>query len=274
MPHHNIPIVLTIAGSDSSGGAGIQADIKSISATGSYACSVITAITAQNTRGVYDILPIPLATIGAQLDAVFSDLNIMAVKIGMLADSDIIQLIAKKLAKYQPKYIVLDPVMVATSGDRLLKNSAIDTLKTQLIPFADVVTPNIPEACILSQLDITSALINPDLIFDALKPYQCKAILLKGGHEINSIHSNDTLITASQHRTYTSQRINTTNTHGTGCSLSSAIASYLAQGQDLFQSVASAKEYVHQAISGADALAVGQGHGPIDHFYRLRKNKE
>ena len=269
--HNNTnPIVLTIAGSDCSGGAGIQADIKAISATGSYACSVITAITSQNTLGVFDIHPIPVVNIASQLDAVFSDLNIIAVKIGMLADADIINLVARKLAHYKPKFIVLDPVMVATSGDRLLEESAIDTLKDKLIPLADVITPNIPEALILSGLDLKTIMQHPDALNAALQPYHYKAILLKGGHLSNSHSSDDVLITKTKIHTYPSQRIDTINTHGTGCSLSSAIASYLAQGQDLFESVASAKKYIHQAISNADSWNVGQGHGPIDHFFMLR----
>jgi hydroxymethylpyrimidine/phosphomethylpyrimidine kinase len=270
MPHHNIPIVLTIAGSDSSGGAGIQADIKAISATGSYSCSVITAITSQNTLGVFDIFPIPLVNIASQLDVLFSDLNIIAVKIGMLADTNIINLVAMKLVQYNPKYIVLDPVMVATSGDRLLKDSAIETLKETLIPIADLITPNIPEALILSGLDLNTIIRSPDTLITALRPYQCNALLLKGGHLINSQSSNDVLITKDGIRTYPSQRLDTINTHGTGCSLSSVIASYLAQGQDLFESVALAKKYIHQAIRSADSLKVGQGHGPIDHFFMLR----
>jgi len=267
----SIPVVLTIAGSDSGGGAGIQADIKAISATGGFACSVITAITSQNTLGVTDILPVPLPTIASQLDAVFQDLNIVAVKIGMLADSDIIQLVAEKLEQYQPQHVVLDPVMVATSGDLLLQQSAIAGLKAQLLPLADIITPNLPEAAALTGAAVPENYAQLEYLLTALGQLNTRAILLKGGHFESESHSDDLLITQQGIETFSAQRIATSNTHGTGCTLSSAIASFLAQGEELAIAVKHAKHYITDAISSADLLDIGQGHGPVDHFYMLHK---
>lgn len=261
------PIVLTIAGSDSGGGAGIQADIKSISATGGYACSVITAITAQNTLGVHGIFPIPLAHVETQLDAVFSDLNVMAVKIGMLADSSIIRLVEEKLRQYKPPFIVVDPVMVATSGDLLLQTSAIETLKSDLLPLADVITPNLPEAAAL--VGLAEPTTNEEMLamVDALRQLNCQRVLLKGGHIESSELSTDLLIEQDDVQHFSSPRIDTKNTHGTGCTLSSAIASFLAQGKSIDEAVALAKDYIYHAIAHADELNIGQGHGPVHHFY-------
>lgn len=272
MPKANsIPVVLTIAGSDSGGGAGIQADIKAISATGSYAASVITAITSQNTLGVFDILPIPLAHIESQLDAVFQDLNIVAVKIGMLADADIINLVADKLEQYQPEYIVLDTVMVATSGDLLLKETAIGSLKDRLLPLASIITPNLPEAAALTGLAEPKNADQIGKMITAMRQLSTSAVLLKGGHLEASDVSDDLLITLNSTHRFSAERIHTPNTHGTGCSLSSAIASFLAQGEDMFSAVSHAKHYVTQAIGNADKLCVGQGRGPIDHFFMLHQ---
>ncbi|MEC6813687.1 bifunctional hydroxymethylpyrimidine kinase/phosphomethylpyrimidine kinase [Photobacterium toruni] len=265
--HTTTPIVLTIAGSDSGGGAGIQADIKAISATGSYACSVITAITAQNTQGVSGILAIPLNMVEQQLDAVFSDLNVQAVKIGMLADSDIIRLVAAKIRHYQPQFLVIDPVMVATSGDVLLQQHAITTLKTELLPLADIITPNLPEAAALTGLDIPQSLADMQSMISALRNINPHAILLKGGHLEQSSDSTDLLILATDVIELTTPRINTNNTHGTGCTLSAAIASYLAQGNDLTTATTLAKRYITAAITAADELNIGHGHGPVNHFF-------
>ncbi|PNI02396.1 bifunctional hydroxymethylpyrimidine kinase/phosphomethylpyrimidine kinase [Vibrio diazotrophicus] len=266
-----IPVVLTIAGSDSGGGAGIQADIKAISATGSYAASVITAITSQNTLGVFDILPIPLAHIESQLDAVFQDLNIVAVKIGMLADADIINLVADKLEQYRPKHIVLDTVMVATSGDLLLKETAIDSLKERLLPLASIITPNLPEAAALTGLDMPRDAEQIEQMVTAMRQLSTSAVLLKGGHLEASDESDDLLITQNETHRLSAERIHTPNTHGTGCTLSSAIASFLAQGEDMLSAVIHAKEYITQAIGHADLLDVGQGRGPVDHFFMLHQ---
>ncbi|PML75596.1 bifunctional hydroxymethylpyrimidine kinase/phosphomethylpyrimidine kinase [Enterovibrio norvegicus] len=261
------PIVLTIAGSDSGGGAGIQADIKAISATGGYACSVITAITAQNTQGVSAIFPIPVEHVSHQLDAVFSDLNIVAVKIGMLADADIIKVVADKLRQYKPQYLVVDPVMVATSGDVLLENSAIHALKNALLPLADIITPNLPEGAALTGKPLPKSEADMQAMIDELRVLGAKTVLLKGGHLEQDENSNDLLIFPDHVETLSAKRVNTKNTHGTGCSLSSAIASYLAQGHDLERAVILAKSYISKAIAHSDELNIGKGHGPVNHFF-------
>ncbi|MFT6916351.1 MAG: hydroxymethylpyrimidine/phosphomethylpyrimidine kinase [Motiliproteus sp.] len=261
------PIILTIAGSDSGGGAGIQADIKAISATGGYACSAITAITSQNTLGVSAILPIPLEHIEKQLDAVFSDLNVVAVKVGMLADSDIINLVAAKIRQYRPAFLVVDPVMVTTNGDLLLKASAISTLKSELFPLADLITPNLPEGAALIDSEVPTNEQGMKKMIDKLRNLKLNAVLLKGGHLQEDEHSNDLLIFSDRVEQLNATRIHTHNTHGTGCTLSSAIASYLAQGNDLSRAVQLGKGYITQAIAHADQLQVGQGHGPVNHFF-------
>lgn len=265
--NHPTPIVLTIAGSDSSGGAGIQADIKSISATGGYACSVITALTAQNTQGVSAIYPISADFVSKQLDSVFSDLNIVAVKIGMLADTNIIHAVANALKKYTPKHIVVDPVMVATSGDLLLEQSAISTLKSELLPLADIITPNLPEAATLVGSSTPRTSSEMLSLVEKLGTLNYNSILLKGGHLQHDCSSNDLLIDKHTTTTFTTKRIHTLNTHGTGCSLSSAIASYLAQGHSLSHSVQQGKKYITGAIAHADELQIGHGHGPVHHFF-------
>lgn len=276
MPERNTtisskPIVLTIAGSDSGGGAGIQADIKAISATGSYACSVITALTAQNTQGVSGIMAVPADFVAAQLDAVFQDLNIQAVKIGMLADSSIIRLIAEKLKQYQPKHVVLDPVMVATSGDPLIEEEAIATLRDVLLPLATLITPNLPEAAWLVEQPVPTEMGQLNGLFEQLYQLPTEAVLVKGGHLTDTKFSDDYLLCHAQpEQLFHGARIETQNTHGTGCTFSSAIASYLAQGQTLPDAIASAKHYITTALQHADELAVGQGHGPVNHFYMIK----
>lgn len=269
MPHSQDtpPIVLTIAGSDSGGGAGIQADIKAISATGSYACSVITAITSQNTLGVSAIHPIPLEHIESQLDAVFTDLNVVAVKVGMLADARIIEVVADKIRQYKPSHLVVDPVMVATSGDLLLEQSAIRTLKEQLIPMADLITPNLPEGAALIDGAVPENEDQMGNMIEELRALGAKAVLLKGGHLEKDDNSNDLLILAQTSELLSAKRFPTQNTHGTGCTLSSAIASYLAQGNRLHKAVYLGKQYISQAIAHADELNVGKGHGPVHHFF-------
>jgi len=266
------PIVLTIAGSDSGGGAGIQADIKAMSATGSYACSVITAITAQNTLGVSAIFPIPLEHVEQQLDAVFSDLNVVAVKVGMLADCDIIKVVAAKIKQYKPKFLVVDPVMVATSGDLLLKESAISTLKSELFPLADLITPNLPEGAALTDSDVPTNEHQMQSMISELRQLDVRAVLLKGGHLEQNENSNDLLVFPAHVEQLTAKRINTHNTHGTGCTLSSAITSYLAQGHELISAVKLGKQYISNAIKHADELDVGSGHGPVNHFFADHAN--
>ena len=261
------PITLTIAGSDSGGGAGIQADIKAISATGGYACSVITALTAQNTQGVTGILGIDPDFVEQQLDAVFTDLDVKAVKIGMLSDANIIRMVAKKLRQYQPKFLVIDPVMVATSGDLLLEQDAISTLKSELLPLADVITPNLPEAAALigSALPETEQAMT-DMIA-ALRSIGSRSILLKGGHLEKDEFSTDLLILENDVIRMSTPRIATRNTHGTGCTLSAATASFLAQEYPLQDAVKHAKAYITKAIEHADELEIGSGHGPVNHFF-------
>lgn len=261
------PVVLTIAGSDSGGGAGIQADIKAISATGGFACSVITAITSQNTQGVHAVFPIPIAHVESQLDAVFSDLNIVAVKIGMLADANIINAVANKLIQYRPQHLVLDPVMVATSGDVLLDANAIDTLKETLIPMADIITPNLPEGAALTGRTVPQSEAQMNSMISDLRALGAKAILLKGGHLEEEQNSNDLLITPHSATVLSAKRFPTNNTHGTGCTLSAAIACYLGQGNSLNKAVDLAKQYISHAIAHADELHVGHGHGPVHHFF-------
>ncbi len=263
----SVPVVLTIAGSDSSGGAGIQADIKAISATGGYACSVITAITAQNTVGVSGVFPVPAEFVAKQLDAVFTDLNIAAVKIGMLADCAIIRVVADKLRQYRPSFVVVDPVMVATSGDPLLQDSAIRILKDELFPLADLVTPNIPEGAVLTGMPLPVTANHMTKMISGLCQLGVKAVLLKGGHLEQNENSNDLLIFPEYTKLLTAKRIHSTNTHGTGCTLSSAIASYFAQGYHMLQAVTLGKIYISQAIVHADQLKVGHGHGPVHHFF-------
>ncbi len=258
---------LTIAGSDSCGGAGIQADIKTMTMNGVYAMSAITALTAQNTTGVRDIFEVSPDFLEEQIDAVFEDIPPDAVKIGMVSSIDLIKVIAKKLRYYQAKNIVVDPVMVATSGSKLLKTEAIGVLKKELFPIASIITPNIPEAEILSEMSINN---KEDMIIAAeIIEKSCGvAVLLKGGHSIYD--SNDLLYTQGKCEWFQGKRINNPNTHGTGCTLSSAIAANLAKGFNLSQSVRLAKEYISGALSAM--LDLGKGSGPINHAYELDTN--
>lgn len=260
-----IPIALTIAGSDSSGGAGIQADLKSFAACGAYGASVITALTAQNTQGVRAVHPVPANFVTAQIDAVFDDLKVDSVKIGMVAQADVIAAIVAGLARWTPAHVVLDPVMVATSGDRLLLPDAIDALRETLIPRAHLITPNLPEAAALLEEPIaeTEAAIAEQ--GRRLLRFGCRAVLIKGGHG-HGPESTDYLVTAERVVSLVAPRIATKNTHGTGCSLSSSIAAYLARGDDLEAAVRAGKEFVSAAIASADRLHVGKGHGPVHHF--------
>ena len=266
----NIPNVLTIAGSDSGGGAGIQADIKAMSANGVYAASVITAITAQNTLGVNAIHNVPVDIIEAQIDAVLSDIDCVAVKIGMLSQKTVIQLVSKKIKQYDLQTVVLDPVMVATSGDQLLAEVAIDTLKKELIPKATIITPNIIEAGILSGLAPATNQTEMVDCAEKLILLGAKAVLLKGGH-LEGDQSSDLLLNADGDVTWlSSTRIATNNTHGTGCTLSSALCAFLAQGRPLTVATKLAKEYIQSAIQAANQLQVGCGSGPVNHFAGLK----
>ena len=261
------PIALTIAGSDSSGGAGIQADLKTFAALGVYGASVITALTAQNTQGVTGIHDAPADFITQQIDAVFGDLEIRAVKIGMLSRVEAIAAVADSLDRHAAQNIVLDPVMVATSGDKLLADDAVAALRARLMPRAAVVTPNLPEAAALLGTAPARSEAEMETQARALIKLGAQAVLLKGGHG-NGSESVDLLVEASGVTRLAARRIATQNTHGTGCTLSSAIAAGLAKGLGLTEAARAAKDYVTDAIAGADVLNVGHGHGPLHHFYR------
>jgi hydroxymethylpyrimidine/phosphomethylpyrimidine kinase len=260
------PIALTIAGSDSGGGAGIQADLKTFSALGVYGASVITALTAQNTKGVSAIHDVPAEFIAAQLDAVFSDLPVCAVKIGMVSQRPAIEAIAVGLERWRPHAVVLDPVMIAASGDRLLAEDAIDMLKRVLIPHALILTPNLPEAAAL--LDAPIAVTEHDMRAQgerllALGP---RAVLVKGGHA-DGPESVDLLIEPSAVSRFAADRVATENTHGTGCTLSSAIAAGLAKGLAMREAVRAAKSYLTDALVASNRIKIGSGHGPVHHFH-------
>jgi hydroxymethylpyrimidine/phosphomethylpyrimidine kinase len=261
-----MPIALTIAGSDSSGGAGIQADLKTFAAFGVYGASVVTALTAQNTRGVTGIHLVPADFVTAQIDAVFSDLAVNAVKVGMVAQVATIDAIVAGLTRWSPKHIVLDPVMVATSGDRLLATDAVEALRTKLIPRASLITPNLPEAAALLDEPVALSEAAIESQGKRLLALGCPAVLIKGGHG-QGTESIDYLIGGDGMIALAAPRIATRNTHGTGCSLSSAIAAGLAKGEDMETAVRNAKVWVSAAIAAADRLDVGHGNGPIHHFH-------
>ena len=256
---------LTIAGSDSSGGAGIQADIKTMTANGVFATCAVTALTAQNTTGVTDILESTPHFLVEQLDAVFTDIVPDAVKIGMVSSAELIAVIAEKLRQYGAERVVVDPVMVATSGAKLLRDDAIQALTSQLLPLATVLTPNIPEAEILSGLTITDAAGMEAAARTISQRYGC-AVLCKGGHQIND--ADDLLWRSGSGKWFRGRRIANPNTHGTGCTLSSAIAANLAKGYDLDQSVERAKAYISGAL--AAMLDLGRGSGPMNHMFDLK----
>ena len=258
-------IALTIAGSDSSGGAGIQADIKTMTANGVYAMSAITALTAQNTTGVTSIMEATPQFLAEELDCIFTDIYPDAIKTGMVSSSELIEVIADKLTGYQAKNIVVDPVMVATSGARLISEDAISTLKSKLLPLAKVITPNIPEAEVLSEMQIKSEADMEKAAEIICNRLGC-SVLLKGGHQLND--ANDLLWQKNEQATwFMGKRIDNPNTHGTGCTLSSAIASNLAKGYDLKTSVKYAKNYISGAL--AAGLNLGKGSGPMNHAFAI-----
>lgn len=275
------PIALTIAASDPSGGAGIQADLKAFSANGAYGTAVLTALTAQNTHGVTGIHAVPPAFVTEQLDTLFADVRVDAVKIGMLADAAIAAAVADALERHRPPYVVLDPVMVSTSGHRLLETDAVSVLRDRLLPLADLITPNLPEAGDL--LGIAAAENRTDAVEQARALLQAgaKRVLLKGGHHTHDAESVDILVgvdvaqdadaTGARGASVTelsAPRVNTRNTHGTGCTLSAAIAALRPQRNDWNTTVRAAKEYLTGALGAADSLRVGHGHGPVHHFHQ------
>lgn len=257
--------ILTIAGSDSCGGAGIQADIKTISALGGYACSAITAITAQNTQGVRSVQGCVPEVLGDQISAVMEDMTIDAVKSGMLFSKELVEVVAEQLKRHMPPYYVLDPVMVSTSGSRLIEEDAIEAVRSQLFPIATMVTPNIPEAEVLSGTSIKTP---EDMARAASVIMQtgCRSVLMKGGH-LEGVDSVDLLYTKGEDSPLVlpSKKIATKNTHGTGCTLSAAIATFLAHGEDLRSAVTQAHKYLHKAIEQGKDIEQGKGHGPVMH---------
>lgn len=268
------PIILSIAGSDCSGGAGIQADIKTISALGGYAASVITAITVQNTLGVQAVHPVPADIVHQQIEAVMDDLQPCAVKIGMVHNADIVHAIAVCIRKYRPKYVVYDPVMISTSGRRLMAEETICTIKEELFPLCTLITPNLSEASLLNEKSISTVAEMEQGAISLSKQYNT-SFLIKGGHLKGeemcdvlynhpiSLEVNAPQATCSLH---TSPKVESRNLHGTGCTLSSAIATYLAHGKSLEEAVRQAKNYIHTAISNGKNLQIGHGNGPLWHF--------
>ena len=261
------PTAMSIAGSDSGGGAGIQADLKTFAALGVYGTSALTAVTAQNTLGVTAIHEVPTDVIAAQMDAILSDIGADAVKTGMLSSSDIIETVAQELQRQSIAQLVVDPVMVAKGGDRLLQEDAVEALKTRLLPLATVVTPNLPEAEVLTGITIR----NTEDVRNAARAIVsmgAKSVVVKGGH-LAGKEALDIFYDGKGFREFSAPRIDTKNTHGTGCTLASAITAGLAKGLPLVEAVAQAKTYVTEAIRAS--LDIGSGHGPLDHFHMLRK---
>ena len=264
MTQSSVPKAMTIAGSDSGGGAGIQADLKTFAALGVYGTVTLTAITAQNTVGVYGVHEIPTDMIVAQMDAVMSDIGADAVKTGMLSSQEIVEVVAAQVAKHGIRSLVVDPVMVAKSGDALLRDDAVNAVCTKLVPLAAVVTPNIPEAEALTGTTIES----DDDVREAARrivSMGARTVVVKGGHREGP--AADVLYDGSEFQVFTAPRINTVNTHGTGCTFASAVAAGLAQGKSVEEAVGQAKEYVTEAIRAS--FPIGQGHGPLNHFYKL-----
>jgi hydroxymethylpyrimidine/phosphomethylpyrimidine kinase len=263
-----IPNVLSIAGTDPSGGAGIQADLKTFAALGAYGMAAVTAVVAQNTTGVQAVHQLPADFVAAQIDSVFADIRVDAVKIGMLGPSTVVEAVAAALRRWQPPFVVLDPVMVAKSGDRLLAADAVAALRDELLPLVHVITPNLPEAADL--LGEAEAVNEAEMADQALRlqGLGARGVLLKGGH-LDGAESADLLVVDGESRWLRTPRVATANTHGTGCTLSSAIAALVPQRSDVVMAVAEAKDYLTAALRAADELDVGHGHGPVHHFHAL-----
>lgn len=270
MKKYKYPSVLTIAGFDGSGGAGIQADIKTISALGCYATSVLTALPIQNTQGVRNIFPVPVDAVAEQIEAILDDVFPDAIKIGMVHTPELVETIVQTLGKYKKVPIVYDPVMVATSGHRLIEEKTIQTIIEKLFPMADVITPNMDEAAILAKMTVKT-LAEMQLAGAKIKTLNCKNILLKGGHQTTS--KITTLFLDGEDRTHTfeTEKFETNNTHGSGCTLSSAIAAYLAQGKSLLDAVSMGQTYTYEAIKNGENVQTGKGNGPLNHFFNPQK---
>lgn len=272
-----IPNVLSIAGVDPSGGAGVLADVKAISALGGYACAVVAALTAQNTRAVSGVQPVSPHFVSEQIDTLLADVRIAATKIGMLGQAPVIEVVAERLAHWKVAPLVLDPVMVAKSGDALLEKSAVGALRDALLPLATVITPNLPEAGVLLEARPPETLKEMFRAAERLRALLTgddgRWVLLKGGHlpgsdPVDLLHDGDRMIELS------GERVATRNTHGTGCTLSSALATLLARGADMPTAARAAKEYLTGALRHADALSVGAGHGPVHHFWQMWQARE
>jgi hydroxymethylpyrimidine/phosphomethylpyrimidine kinase len=265
-----VPIALTVAGSDSGGGAGIQADLKAFSALGAFGASVITALTAQNTREVREVNPVPLCHIRAQFETVLDDLAVDAVKTGMLDQPEVVREVAKMLEARGLRRLVVDPVMVSKGGAPLLQPAAVESLKEHLIPQALVLTPNLPEAAVLLGLDEADLLEDPQAACAELSKLGPRVVVLKGGHGTGG-RSDDHVFDGQVYERLEAVRLDTLNTHGTGCTFSAAICARLAHGDEPLRAIRRAKAYLHEAIAGADDLGVGGGHGPVHHFHRWWK---
>ena len=267
-----MPIALTVAGSDSSGGAGIQADLKTFTVLGVYGASVLTALTAQNTRGVEGVLPVPADFVAQQFDAVATDLDIGAVKTGMLNNKETVQAVTAALKRHRLRPLVVDPVMVATSGDLLLEPDAIEALRSELLPLADLLTPNLPEAARLLDQPIAQNESEMEAQAHALLALGCRAVVVKGGHG-EGADAVDILVQGGHVTRLALPRIETTNTHGTGCTFSAAVAALLARGEELSAAVSAAKRFVHEALQAGADRPVGQGRGPVDFLHAIRGRK-
>lgn len=263
-----IPNLLSIAGSDPSGGAGIQADLKTFAAFGCYGMAALTALTAQNTRGVTAVHVPPASFLAAQIDAIYADIRVDGIKIGMLASGEIVDMVAERLALHDPDVVVLDPVLVATSGDSLGTPDVVEAMRARLLPLATLVTPNIPEAARLAGLATPTDEEGMKAIAEAIHALGAEAVLVKGGH-LAGAEAIDVLFDGHEHTVFAAERIDTRNTHGTGCTLSSAIAACLSQDTSLIEAIATAKDYLTEALARSSALRVGGGQGPVHHFHGL-----
>ena len=270
MKTYKYPSVLTIAGFDGSGGAGIQADIKTISALGCYATSVLTALPVQNTQGVKNIFSIPLKAVAEQMETILEDIVPDAIKIGMVHTPELVEVIVEKLQEYKNIPIVFDPVMVATSGHHLIEEETINAIIEKLFPIADILTPNMDEAAILSKTKVAT-LKDMQLAGERIKKLGCKNILLKGGHQKTEIITSLLVDESNTYHSFEFNKIETKNTHGSGCSLSSAIASFLAQGKSMYEAVDLGQQYVYNAIRYGANTKTGKGNGPLNHFFNPQK---
>tara|TARA_R110002167_G_scaffold366411_1_gene596154 strand:+ start:57 stop:890 length:834 start_codon:yes stop_codon:yes gene_type:complete len=270
MKKYKYPSVLTIAGFDGSGGAGIQADIKTISAIGLYATSVLTALPVQNTQGVKNIFSIPIKAVAEQLETIMEDIVPDAIKIGMVHTPELVDVIVQKLQDYKYIPIVFDPVMVATSGHRLIEEETIGDIIEKLLPVADIITPNMDEAAILSKAKVET-LKDMQLAGECIKELGCRNILLKGGHQKTEIITSLLLDESNTYYSFEFHKIDTNNTHGSGCTLSSAIASFLAMGKTMYEAVELGQQYVYNAIKYGADTKTGKGNGPLNHFFNPQK---